>query len=171
QDRALGNTELVGKLGWAPAPWSNWAHSIRPHRVLVEKLLGIDRTRNLPAFARPRFSRWFDDEPAAGPVSPTDRVALFATCQVEYHTPAPRRAAVRVLRRNGVDVSRPSQRCCGMPYLDGGGVEEARRQIDDNVRSLGAAVRDGRQIVVPGPTCSYMMKQEWPWLATDRETA
>ena len=173
QDRALGNTELVGKLGSATASLSNWANSFRPHRVLVEKLLGIDRARNVPAFARPRFSRWFAHEPAPGPAStaPTGRVALFATCQVEYHTPATGRATVRVLRRNGVDVSRPPQRCCGMPYLDGGGVEEARRQIDDNVRSLGAAVRDGRQIVVPGPTCSYMMKQEWPWLATDRETA
>src|SRR5262249_10257443 len=29
----------------------------------------------------------------------------------------------------------------------------------------------GREVVVPGPTCSYMMKQEWPLLAADRETA
>jgi Fe-S oxidoreductase len=58
-----------------------------------------------------------------------------------------------------------------MPYLDGGAVEEARRLIDDNVRSLAVAVREGREVVAPGPTCSYMMKQEWPWLATDREAA
>jgi Fe-S oxidoreductase len=58
-----------------------------------------------------------------------------------------------------------------MPYLDGGGVAEARRLIDENVRTLGPAAREGREIVVPGPTCSYMMKQEWPWLAEDRETA
>jgi glycerol-3-phosphate dehydrogenase subunit C len=32
------------------------------------------------------------------------------------------------------------------------------------VESLAAAVREGRQIVVPGPTCSYMLKQEYPWL-------
>jgi Fe-S oxidoreductase len=98
-------------------------------------------------------------------------VALFATCQVEYHAPEVGRAAIRVLRKNGVDVSLPSQRCCGMPYLDGGGVEEARRQIDDNVRTLGPAVREGREVVVPGPTCSYMMKQEWASLASDKETA
>ena len=82
-----------------------------------------------------------------------------------------RARAVAVLRHNRVDVSLPAQRCCGMPYLDGGAVEEARRLIDDNVRDLGEAVRDGREIVVPGPTCSYMMKQEWPWLATDRAAA
>jgi glycerol-3-phosphate dehydrogenase subunit C len=71
---------------------------------------------------------------------------------------------VNVLERNRVDVSLPEQRCCGMPYLDGGAVDQAKALIRDNVTSLAAAVREGREIVVPGPTCSYMLKQEYPWL-------
>jgi glycerol-3-phosphate dehydrogenase subunit C len=51
-----------------------------------------------------------------------------------------------------------------MPYLDGGAVDECRALVRDNVRTLAAAVREGRQIVSPGPTCSYMLKQEYPWL-------
>jgi Fe-S oxidoreductase len=51
-----------------------------------------------------------------------------------------------------------------MPYLDGGAVKEAKRLIADNVKTLADAVRNGREIVVPGPTCSYMLKQEYPWL-------
>ena len=51
-----------------------------------------------------------------------------------------------------------------MPYLDGGAIKEAKRLIADNVSTLAAAVREGREIVVPGPTCSYMLKQEYPWL-------
>jgi len=43
-------------------------------------------------------------------------------------------------------------------------VKEAKRLIADNVRTLADAVRQGREIVVPGPTCSYMLKQEYPWL-------
>jgi Fe-S oxidoreductase len=92
------------------------------------------------------------------------KVALFATCSVEYYETATGRAAVRVLERNRVDVSLPAQRCCGMPYLDGGAVDEAKALIRENVASLAAAVREGREIVVPGPTCSYMLKQEYPWL-------
>jgi len=92
------------------------------------------------------------------------KVALFATCTVDYNDPATGRAAVRVLERSGADVSLPPQRCCGMPYLDGGAVEEAKALIRENVKSLAAAVREGREIVVPGPTCSYMLKQEYPWL-------
>jgi len=42
--------------------------------------------------------------------------------------------------------------------------DEAKALIADNVRTLAEEVRQGRDIVVPGPTCSYMLKQEYPWL-------
>jgi Fe-S oxidoreductase len=173
QDRVLGNTELVGRLGAATAPLSNWANRNGLNRRLVQSLLGIHKDRNLPAFHRRTFSRWLaaNPAPAASGATAADRVALFATCTVEYHEPAIGRALVGVLRRNGVEVSLPAQRCCGMPYLDGGAVDEARRLIDANVQSLDEASRDGRDIVAPGPTCSYMMKQEWPELASDRLAA
>jgi glycerol-3-phosphate dehydrogenase subunit C len=163
QDRFLGNTDLVGKLGSLAAPLSNWMSTLPPHRKLMEAVVGIHRNRNLPAFHRETFSRWFDRRKPM-PVSARGRVALFATCSVEYNDPATGKATVAVLEKNGVDVSLVTQRCCGMPYLDGGAVDDAKRLIADNVRTLAAAVRDGREIVVPGPTCSYMLKQEYPWL-------
>lgn len=163
RDRVLGNTELVGRLGSLTAPLANWANRLGAHRALLQAVAGIHRRRNLPRFARQRFSRWFRaHRPPA--FAPQARAALFATCVVEYNDPGVGQAAVAVLERNRVDVTLPPQRCCGMPYLDGGAVEEAQAQIRDNVRSLAAAVREGREIVVPGPTCSYMLKHEYPWL-------
>jgi glycerol-3-phosphate dehydrogenase subunit C len=137
--------------------------TLPPHRKLMEAAVGIHRDRTLPAFHRQTFSRWFDRRRTER-FAIRGRVALFATCTVEYNEPATGKAAVAVLERNGIDVSLPSQRCCGMPYLDGGAVKEAKRLIADNVRTLAQAVREGREIVVPGPTCSYMLKQEYPWL-------
>ena len=201
QDRALGNTDLVGKLGSLAAPLANWLNELTVHRAFVQAVAGIHRNRNLPKFHRQTFTAWFKARetasrvsaagaaqarvPAAvGDVAPARetaagvsgagvakarvpaplKIALFATCTVDYNDPATGRAAVRVLERNGVDVSLPPQRCCGMPYLDGGAVDQAKALIKENVRSLAAAVRGGREIVVPGPTCSYMLKQEYPWL-------
>jgi Fe-S oxidoreductase len=168
QDRMLGNTDLVGKLGSLTAPLSNWMNELGVHRAFMQAVAGIHRARRLPKFHRPTFSSWFRStaKPAAaeGGKTVTRKVAFFTTCTVEYNAPAIGRAAVRVLERNGVDVSVPEQRCCGMPYLDGGAVDECRALIRDNVRTLAAAVREGREIVSPGPTCSYMLKQEYPWL-------
>ena len=69
-----------------------------------------------------------------------------------------------VLEKNGVDVTLPAQRCCGMPYLDGGAVKEAKRAHRGQRESLAERCARAREIVVPGPTCSYMLKQEYPWL-------
>lgn len=163
QDRFLGNTELVGKLGSLTAPLSNWMSKLPAHRTFMEAVAGIHRKRNLPAFHRETFSKWFDRRKPAR-FEPQARVALFATCSVEYNDPATGKAAVAVLERNRVKVILPGQRCCGMPHLDGGAMKEARTRIADNVRTLSAAVRQGCEIVVPGPTCSYMLKWEYPWL-------
>ncbi|PYN21487.1 MAG: anaerobic glycerol-3-phosphate dehydrogenase subunit C [Candidatus Rokuibacteriota bacterium] len=177
QDRFLGNADLVGRLGSLGAPLSNWMNELGVHRAFMQAIAGIHKKRNLPKFQRPTFTAWFKRHAkrtaapgssargrAPAPVPAARKVALFATCSVDYYEPATGRAAVRVLERNRVDVSLPAQRCCGMPYLDGGAVDEAKALIRDNVRSLAAAVREGRQIVVPGPTCSYMLKREYPWL-------
>ena len=163
RDRFLGNTDLVGKVGCLAAPVSNWMAALPASRQLMQAVVGIHRYRNLPAFHRETFSRWFDRRKSM-PASARARVALFATCSVEYNDPATGKATVAVLEKNHVDVSLPAQRCCGMPYLDGGAVKEAKRLIADNVSTLAAAVREGREVVVPGPTCSYMLKQEYPWL-------
>jgi glycerol-3-phosphate dehydrogenase subunit C len=170
QDRFLGNTELVGRLGSLTAPVSNWMSTLPAHRRLMEAAVGIHRDRALPEFHRETFSRWFDQR-RPGPSGARGRAALFATCSVEYNDPAAGKAAVAVLEKNGIDVTMPAQRCCGMPYLDGGAVKEAKRLIADNARTLAAAVREGRQIVVPGPTCSYMLKQEYPWLDGSEDAA
>jgi Fe-S oxidoreductase len=174
QDRMLGNADLVGRVGSLTAPLSNWMNELGVHRAFMQAVAGIHRDRNLPKFHRRTFSSRFRSRPAASKAAapaPTPReakagkkVALFHTCSVEYYEPATGRAAVRVLERNRVDVRVPPQRCCGMPYLDGGAVDQARALIRDNVKSLAAAVREGCEIVVPGPTCSYMLKREYPWL-------
>ena len=177
QDRFLGNADLVGRLGSLGAPLSNWMNELGVHRAFMQAIAGIHKKRNLPKFQRPTFTAWFKRHAkrtaapgssargrAPAPVPAARKVALFATCSVDYYEPATGRAAVRVLERNRVDVSLPAQRCCGMPHLDGGAVDEAKALIRDNVRSLAAAVREGREIVVPGPTCSYMLKREYPWL-------
>src|SRR5262245_35707645 len=179
QDRMLGNTDLVGRVGSLLAPLSNWMNELVVHRAFMQWITGLHRTPHLPRFHRPTCSAWFRRRPqtagsaaraaapaasAASAPSVNRKVALFATCSVEYNAPEIGRAAVAVLERNGVDVTLPEQRCCGMPYLDGGAVDQCRDLVRDNVRTLAAAVREGRDIVSPGPTCSYMLKQEYVWL-------
>ena len=67
QDAWLGNVDVLGTLGSALAPVSNWANAFPPHRALLETVVGIDRHRNLPKFHHKTFARWFRERPSGGP--------------------------------------------------------------------------------------------------------
>jgi Fe-S oxidoreductase len=49
-----------------------------------------------------------------------------------------------------------------MPWLDGGDVDRFLKDAERNVPVLAAAVRGGCDIVVPQPTCTYVLKREYP---------
>jgi Fe-S oxidoreductase len=51
-----------------------------------------------------------------------------------------------------------------MPYLDGGDFEGATRNARKNLASLLPQVEQGAMVVVPQPTCSYVLKKEYPML-------
>jgi glycerol-3-phosphate dehydrogenase subunit C len=48
-----------------------------------------------------------------------------------------------------------------MPNIDGGDVAGANAKIRANVARLIEHVRAGAKVLVPSPTCGYMMKREW----------
>ena len=164
QDRFLGRVDRLGKLGSLFAPIANWVNRNRLNRRIMEIVLGVHRDRIIPEYARQTFRSWFDRRAAGNVPGNGNRAALFYTCTVNYNEPEIGRACVRVLEKNGVEVAAPEQRCCGMPFLDGGDVESTRENARANVESLGRLVEQGYEIVVPGPTCSYMLKREYPML-------
>ncbi len=169
RDRLLGNPELLGRVGSAVPALANLTNRTRLARWVMEKTLGIERRRLLPRYAG-RFSRWFRRQTPPAALGRAGKVALFYTTPVEFNVPQTGRAAVQVLWRSGVEVTCPEQVCCGMPALDAGDVAGATRRARRNVASLGRAVDVGYDIVVPGPSCSRMLKTEYPLLVPGEET-
>jgi Fe-S oxidoreductase len=165
QDRWLGNVDAVGALGSATAPLSNWANGFRPHRLLLEAAMGVHRDRNLPRFHHKTFARWFKERRPAAPETTGRRVALFYSCSVNYNEPQVGRDTVGVLEKNGCAVTCPPQVCCGMPYLDGGDMASAVANARKNIAALAPLVDEGAPVLVPQPTCSYVLKKEYPVLA------
>ncbi|HET8773500.1 MAG TPA: heterodisulfide reductase-related iron-sulfur binding cluster [Thermoanaerobaculia bacterium] len=166
RERILGDPDRLGRMSVGLASgMTNWANTRPLIRRALEKLLGIHRQRVLPSFARKPFRKWFRGRRRT--LEP--RVALFATCSVEYNEPQVGVAAVQVLEHNGVGVELPDVVCCGLPALDGGDLETATRKIERNVRALLPLVQQGRPVVVLGPSCGLMMKSEWPQIVPTDE--
>jgi glycerol-3-phosphate dehydrogenase subunit C len=171
QDQILGEPQLLGKMASGPAaPMSNFVNESRLLRKVQEKVTGVSAEFNLPPFARKPFRHWLDEHRALDSAGEQGQVALFATCNVDYNLPAAGRAAVQVLEHNGYAVLFPrEQTCCGMPNMDGGDVQSAQIKAENNVAALHRHVRQGRPVVVPGPTCSYVLRHEYPQLLGQRD--
>jgi len=163
-DQVLGEPQLIGALGAGPsARVANLVNANRLVRKVAEKAFGISAEFPLPPIATQAFGTWFREHAPDDEAGSAGRVALFPTCYGEYNFPKVPQAAVAVLEKNGFEVALPAGlTCCGMPNLDGGDVEAAKRKMQQNVELLLPLVRQGLSIVVPGPTCGYTMKKEWP---------
>jgi glycerol-3-phosphate dehydrogenase subunit C len=51
--------------------------------------------------------------------------------------------------------------CCGAPYLHSGDIDAFTKVAARQVKVLADAVRRGTDIVVPQPTCSYVLKKDY----------
>ncbi len=168
RERLLADPDRLAAIARPTAALANLANRLRPHRILMEKVVGIHRDKRLPSFAATSFFDWFRREQARSPQPEGgDQVVLFATCFVNHNKPEIGRAAYRVLRHNGCHVACPPLNCCGMPALDSGDIRFAAEQARRNVRALLPLVEQGHAIAVLNPTCSLMMRQEYPELLND----
>jgi Fe-S oxidoreductase len=131
-------------------------------RKVMEKTTGVSSVRLLPPYAKQRFSTWFERRPKLRITKRQGRVAVFPTCLVEYQNPAIGQDLVKVYERNGVECFLPEgAKCCGAPYLHSGDIEQFTRSARKNVEVLADCVRKGNDVVVPQPTCGYVLKRDY----------
>src|SRR5262245_17864278 len=143
RDRLLCKTDLIGKLGSALAPVTNWLLSNRFVRWLGE-WIGVHRERQILHFSRESFPRWFSRRmPLRSAAAPLKKVALFSSCLVNYQATDIGKATVQVLEKNGVKIVVPEQRCCGMPGFDIGDTLAIQKAAQANVTSLHRWVSEG----------------------------
>lgn len=161
RDRFLVNTDLSGRLFTPIAPLVNFGNRIGILRVILEKVLGIHRDRLLPDFAARTFRSWFSGRKKVEPKG-LKKAVFFYTCHVNYNTPEIGKAAIEVLEKNGIEVAVPDQVCCGMPFFDTGEIDRVLEKAKFNLDEMEKWVDRGYEIVIPVPTCSLMLKKEYP---------
>ncbi len=171
RDRLLIKTDLIGTMGSLTAPITNWLLGNRLVRRLVESIASIHRDRQVLHFSGETFQRWFGRRAkTVHEGTPVKKVALFASCLVNYQATDIGKATVQVLEKNGVQVVVPDQRCCGMPSFDTGDTDAIQEALKANVASLHSWVTQGYDVVVPTASCSLMLKREYPELSQDEKT-
>ena len=172
RQRVLGNPDGTAKLARASLGMANTMNRWSLHRWFLEKVLGVHRQKLLPEFASKTFESWAQANGKIG--EPGGEVVLFQTCYVEHNEPQIGRDTVEVMERNQVDIRcAKGLECCGMPAWESGDLERLRGHAKRNLDRLVPYVEAGAKVVAINPTCSMMLRREYPELvdAADRERA
>ncbi len=173
RDRLLSSTDALGKLVAIPvvAQAVNAVNGNRAARAVMDRVLGVHRERELPPYSPVKFRASASDSGAHtvrdGPRTP-GKVAIFATCYVNYNEPGIGHDLVRILGHNEVPhVLVEQEVCCGMPKLELGDLESVERLKNTNIPLLARLARAGYAILTAVPSCTLMFRQELPLLFPD----
>ncbi len=173
RDKLLSSTDALGKLASIPVvvQMVNAANKMPAARKAMEGALGIHRERELPEYSSATFrSRARPDAgfPVRDGANTPGKVAIFATCYVNYNEPGIGHDLLQVLAHNQIPaLVVEKENCCGMPKLELGDLAAVEKLKDGNIQVLARLARAGHAILTAIPSCTLMFKQELPLLFPD----
>jgi len=173
RDRVLSATDALGSFAGIPIVTQavNAVNQGGAGRFVAEKTLGVDRHAWRPDYARRTFLS--AARPDAAPVvrdgaRTPGKVALYATCYVNYNEPGIGHDLVKILEHNELPYALVQKAaCCGMPKLELGDLEGVRRLKELNIAPLAQLAREGYAILAAIPSCTLMFAKELPLLFPD----
>ena len=163
RQRLFAHFETFAKIGSATAPVSNWINRQRPTRMLLDRLLGVDRRRALPEFSRESLRKWFRRRDGSDSVRDGSgpRALLYPDPYTNYVHVERGRAAVRALEALGVQVEIPAVPGSGRAPLSQGMVASAEQKAHAVWEALRDPIEAGRDVVVLEPTDLAMFHRRY----------
>jgi Fe-S oxidoreductase len=172
-ERLLAATDVHGQFAGIPIVVQsvNAVNRTRIARKLMDRALGVHPDAWMPEFASQRF-RWGAADSVSSVVTNGQRtpgkVAVFATCFVNYNEPGIGHDLLKVLAHNDIPyVIVDKESCCGMPKLELGDLDAVAAHKAANMPVLARYAKEGYAIVSAVPSCTLMFKQELPLMFPD----
>lgn len=167
--KQLSHVDRNGKWVAPLAPLANKVlnKNNKKTRRALESLSNIHRKAILPSFHKttlvkqaPKTTPYFDPQ---GP-SHGKRVVLYGTCYGNFHNPRLGLVAQEILEHNGIETVILYPQCCGMPQLEQGLIPQVAQRAENIADFFLPWIHRGYTVVPLMPSCTLMIKQEWPLL-------
>jgi glycerol-3-phosphate dehydrogenase subunit C len=97
------------------------------------------------------------------------KVVIYTTCFVNFNKKNTGVAALKVLKKNGVEVQEAYPGCCGMPFLEQADLPKVVEQAKKVSKDLLEWVDKGYKVITLTASCGLMLKFEWPLLLSKDE--
>ena len=175
RDKLLSSTDLMGKLATIPVVVQtvNAINKTPVTRKLMDSMLGIHADRKLPEYTTKKFRESAtpnDTFPVKDGARTPGKVAIYATCYINYNEPGIGHDLLKILEHNEIPACLvEKEACCGMPKLELGDLEAVEKLKNENIPYLLKLAQADYAILSAVPSCTLMYKQELPLLFPDDE--
>ncbi len=168
RDKVLSATDKMGFFAGIPIVTQavNAVNKTGLTRLMLEGAMGVHKDAWIPDYARKTFPQ-LAEKSTAFPVidgkKTPGKVAIFATCYINYNEPGIGQDLIKILQHNEIPYELvEKEACCGMPKLELGDLESVAANKEKNMPKLAELARAGYAILTPIPSCTLMFKQELP---------
>ena len=167
----LAQVDRNGKIGILFSKFLNWISNLKNAvaRKILEIFTSIDKRVKLPEYNSETFASFFQknvNNIQLGRVIER-KVVINSTCFVNFNKKNTGVAALKVLKKNGVEVQHAYPGCCGMPFLEQADLPKVVSQAKKVSKELLKWIDKGYKIVTLTASCGLMLKFEWPLLLPD----
>jgi glycerol-3-phosphate dehydrogenase subunit C len=94
---------------------------------------------------------------------------IYSTCFVNFNKKNTGVAALKVLKKNGVEVQEAYPGCCGMPFFEQADLAKVVEQSKKISKDLLEWIDKGYEVITLTASCGLMLKFEWPLLSPNDE--
>ena len=170
----LAKIDRNAKIGITFSVFINWITNIKSIflRKILELITGIDKKVKLPKYNSETFSSYFrKNNKSIHTENPLKdrKVVIYSTCFVNFNKKDTGIAALKVLKKNGVEVQEAYPGCCGMPFLEQADLSKVTEQAKKISKDLLKWVDKGYRVITLTASCGLMLKFEWPLLLPKNE--
>lgn len=170
--KELAKTDRNGKIATIFSGVVNWAAKNTFTRSVAEHVFDIHKKASVPKYTGHTFVRQAKKNPLPVNVDAPAfgrKVVIYATCFANYNNPDLGMAARAVLAHNGVESEVVYPGCCAMPSLEQGDIATVAKAAKHVAAELRPWIEKGYEVVSLIPSCSLMLKSEWPLILPNDE--
>ena len=172
----LAKIDRNAKIGIMFSRFINWFTDVKNKffRSVLELVTGIDKRVFLPKYNNETFENYLKNKKNKIEIEKSSpgfgrKVVVYSTCFVNFNKKKTGIAAMKVLKKNGVDVQHAYPGCCGMPYLEQADPEKVTEQAIKVSKELIKWIDKGYEVITLTASCGLMLKFEWPLLLPNNE--
>ena len=168
RDKVLSATDKMGFFAGIPIVTQavNAVNKTGLTRLILEGAMGVHKDAWIPDYAQKTFPQLAEKSnafPVIDGKKTPGKVAIFATCYINYNEPGIGQDLIKILQHNEIPYELvEKEACCGMPKLELGDLESVAANKEKNMPKLAEFARAGYAILTPIPSCTLMFKQELP---------